>query len=227
MPVGEERLERAIEQGADAGGPHRPAAEVRRLGRRLGAATTRMLTEWQVYRMFDARRGAWSTFQFLIRKRLEDQGVAISPEGRIADGSSPRRRSGRRRRRSASGRAARPAPPAQAASTRPGCRSRSSISSHATSRGPMLSDAPAPAQVRRARPRRRRCSSIGACSVTAALSVPRARTGARTSAASRRPGRCSGIRRRRADRARARVSMTGGPARCSSSHSARGGSKRG
>ena len=37
-----------------------------------------MLTEWQVYRMFDARRGAWSTFQFLIRKRLEERGVAVA-----------------------------------------------------------------------------------------------------------------------------------------------------
>ena len=33
-----------------------------------------MLTEWQVYRMFDARRGAWSTFQFLIRERLASAG---------------------------------------------------------------------------------------------------------------------------------------------------------
>jgi hypothetical protein len=42
-----------------------------------------MLTEWQVYRMFDARRGAWSTFQYLIRSRLEERGVTISPEGRV------------------------------------------------------------------------------------------------------------------------------------------------
>ena len=42
-----------------------------------------MLTEWQVYRMFDARRGAWSTFQYLIRKRLENKGVDVSAEGRI------------------------------------------------------------------------------------------------------------------------------------------------
>jgi len=42
-----------------------------------------MLTEWQVYRMFDARRGAWSTFQYLIRSRLEQRGVHISPEGRV------------------------------------------------------------------------------------------------------------------------------------------------
>jgi hypothetical protein len=34
--------------------------------------------------MFDARRGAWSTFQYLIRKRLEEQGINVSAEGRIA-----------------------------------------------------------------------------------------------------------------------------------------------
>ena len=82
VPVGEERLERAIEQGAGM---------ARRLGRlpkfNDWAAARRedaaLLTEWQVYRMFDARRGAWSTFQYLIRKRLEQRGVSISPEGRV------------------------------------------------------------------------------------------------------------------------------------------------
>jgi len=82
VPVGEERLERAISQGADL------AVRVGRLPKFADWAQARrsdpgMLTEWQVYRMFDARRGAWSTFQFLIRKRLEDTGVAVSPEGRI------------------------------------------------------------------------------------------------------------------------------------------------
>ena len=57
VPVGEERLERAIEQGAEL---------ARRLGRlpKFGdwaearqRATPSLLTEWQVYRMFDARRG--------------------------------------------------------------------------------------------------------------------------------------------------------------------------
>ncbi len=33
-----------------------------------------MLTEWQVYRMFESRRGAWATFQFLVRERLLDDG---------------------------------------------------------------------------------------------------------------------------------------------------------
>jgi hypothetical protein len=82
VPVGEERLERAISQGADL------AVRVGRLPKFADWAQARrsdpgMLTEWQVYRMFDARRGAWSTFQFLIRKRLEDTGVAVPPEGRI------------------------------------------------------------------------------------------------------------------------------------------------
>jgi hypothetical protein len=42
-----------------------------------------LLTEWQVYRMFDARRGAWSTFQFLIRERLTEEGVAVGSDGRL------------------------------------------------------------------------------------------------------------------------------------------------
>jgi len=82
VPVGEERLERAIDQGSAL------ALRVGRLPKFADWAQARraddaMLTEWQVYRMFDARRGAWSTFQFLIRKRLEDTGVSVSPEGRI------------------------------------------------------------------------------------------------------------------------------------------------
>ncbi len=82
VPVGEERLERAIEQGAE-------------LARRLGhlpkftewaqarAADPALLTEWQVYRMFDARRGAWSTFQFLVRERLREEGVAVARDGAL------------------------------------------------------------------------------------------------------------------------------------------------
>ena len=41
------------------------------------------MTEWQVYRMFDARRGAWSTFQFLIKERLEDDGIAVNDDGQL------------------------------------------------------------------------------------------------------------------------------------------------
>src|SRR2546430_130436 len=43
-----------------------------------------LLTEWQIYRMFDARRGAWSTFQFLVRERLREAGVEVAPDGTIS-----------------------------------------------------------------------------------------------------------------------------------------------
>ena len=85
VPVGEERLERAIEQGV---------AMARRLGHlpkfndwaeaRRGDPS--LLTEWQVYRMFDARRGAWSTFQFLVRERLREEGVEVGRDGSLGAG---------------------------------------------------------------------------------------------------------------------------------------------
>ena len=82
VPVGEERLERALEQGS-ARADARAAAEVRRLGGGAQARTTTLLTEWQVYRMFDARRGAWSTFQFLVRERLVAAGTDVGRDGRL------------------------------------------------------------------------------------------------------------------------------------------------
>jgi hypothetical protein len=45
-----------------------------------------LLTEWQVYRMFDARRGAWSTFQFLVRQRLREEGVEVGRDGGLGAG---------------------------------------------------------------------------------------------------------------------------------------------
>ena len=82
VPVGEERLERAVEQGAAL------ARELGRLPKFADWAEARkeddsLLTEWQVYRMLDARRGAWSTFQFLVRERLDEQGVRVSTDGRL------------------------------------------------------------------------------------------------------------------------------------------------
>jgi Homing endonuclease associated repeat len=82
VPVGEERLERAVEQGMTL---------ARRLGRlpkfadwaQARKRDDSLLTEWQVYRMFDARRGAWSTFQFLIRERLAEEGVQTRSDGRL------------------------------------------------------------------------------------------------------------------------------------------------
>jgi hypothetical protein len=85
VPVGEERLERAVEQGTEL------ARRLGRLPKFADWAEARkedetLLTEWQVYRMLDARRGAWSTFQFLVRERLDEQGVRVSTEGRLLGG---------------------------------------------------------------------------------------------------------------------------------------------
>jgi hypothetical protein len=33
--------------------------------------------------MFDARRGAWSTFQYLIKERLEDEARTVGSDGRL------------------------------------------------------------------------------------------------------------------------------------------------
>ncbi|HKT44558.1 MAG TPA: hypothetical protein VJQ85_07140 [Gaiellaceae bacterium] len=82
IPVGEERLERAVEQGA---------AMARTLGRlpkfadwaEARKADDSLMTEWQVYRLLDARRGAWSTFQFLVRELLEERGVTVAPDGTL------------------------------------------------------------------------------------------------------------------------------------------------
>jgi hypothetical protein len=82
VPVGEERLERAVEQGVKL------ARRLRRLPKFADWTEARKrdetyLTEWQVYRMFESRRGAWSTFQFLIAERLREQGVPVGAEGRL------------------------------------------------------------------------------------------------------------------------------------------------
>jgi hypothetical protein len=82
VAVGEERLERALEQGC---------ALARSLGRlpKFGdwqaarRADPAMLTEWQVYRLFEARRGAWATFQYLLRERLLDDGARVGPDGGV------------------------------------------------------------------------------------------------------------------------------------------------
>jgi hypothetical protein len=82
VPLGEERLERAIEHGVKL------ARRLKRLPKFADWAAARrkddaMMTEWQVYRMFDARRGAWSTFQFLIKERLDEEGIAVGLDGRV------------------------------------------------------------------------------------------------------------------------------------------------
>jgi hypothetical protein len=83
VPVGEERLERAIDQGEEL------AHRLGRLPRFVDWAEARradpeLLSEWQVYRMFDSRRGAWSTFQFLVRDRLLERGIQVAPDGTLS-----------------------------------------------------------------------------------------------------------------------------------------------
>jgi hypothetical protein len=82
VAVGEERLERALEQGAAL------ARRLRRLPKfgdwqQARRADESMLTEWQVYRLFDARRGAWATFQYLVRERLLDEGATVENDGSV------------------------------------------------------------------------------------------------------------------------------------------------
>jgi Homing endonuclease associated repeat len=82
VAVGEERLERAVAEGAEL---------ARRLGRlpkfadwaEARRANPAMPTEWQVYRLFESRRGAWATFQFLVRRRLLDEGTNVAEDGRV------------------------------------------------------------------------------------------------------------------------------------------------
>src|SRR3954454_10190237 len=82
VPLGEERLERTVDQGAALARKlgHLPKfadwAEARR-------ADDTLMTEWQVYRMLDAKRGAWSTFQFLVRERLDEEGVRVATDGKL------------------------------------------------------------------------------------------------------------------------------------------------
>jgi hypothetical protein len=83
VPVGEERLERAVEQGM-------------RLARVLGRlpkmadwkdarrADPALLSEWQVYRMVEIETGPWAAFQFLVRERLREEGASVLPDGTLS-----------------------------------------------------------------------------------------------------------------------------------------------
>jgi hypothetical protein len=82
VPVGEEKLERALEQGMEL------AKTLGRLPKFADWSEARkrdeaMLTEWQIYRMFEGRKGAWSTFQFLVRERLVASGTDVAGDGTI------------------------------------------------------------------------------------------------------------------------------------------------
>jgi HNH endonuclease len=82
VPVGEERLERAVADGA---------VLARHLGR-LPKMTdwkdarrtdTSLMSEWQVYRMVDIDTGPWAAFQYLVRERLREDGIAVKADGRL------------------------------------------------------------------------------------------------------------------------------------------------
>jgi Homing endonuclease associated repeat len=82
VPLGEERLERAVDQGV------RVARRLRRLPRfvdwsKASRRDDRLLTEWQIYRLFGARRGAWARFQFAVRSRLLSDGNEVGADGRL------------------------------------------------------------------------------------------------------------------------------------------------
>ena len=84
---GEERLERAITQGAAL------ARSLGHLPKMADWAQARkqdesLLSEWQVYRLLDVPRGAWTAFQYLVRERLREEGVDVRPDGSL-DTSGP------------------------------------------------------------------------------------------------------------------------------------------
>jgi hypothetical protein len=82
VPVGDEKLERAVAQGA---------VLARTLGRLPRMADWRdarradpdLLSEWQVYRLIDIESGPWAAFQFLVRERLREEGVSVRPDGSL------------------------------------------------------------------------------------------------------------------------------------------------
>jgi hypothetical protein len=93
VPIGEERLERAVDEGA------RLSRRLKRLPRFVDWAAERkrdprLPSEWQVYRLAGGRRGAWTTFQFLVRARLIEDGADVGEDGRVS--GRPRRSPARR-----------------------------------------------------------------------------------------------------------------------------------
>jgi hypothetical protein len=79
---GEERLDRAITQGASL------AQKLGRLPKMADWSDARrddsaLLSEWQVYRLLDVPRGAWTAFQFLVRERLREEGIDVLPDGTL------------------------------------------------------------------------------------------------------------------------------------------------
>jgi Homing endonuclease associated repeat len=82
VPVGEERLERAVADGAVLA---RELGHLPKMGewKDARARNATLLSEWQVYRMVDIQPGTWSAFQFLVRERLREEGVDVAPDGSL------------------------------------------------------------------------------------------------------------------------------------------------
>ncbi len=82
VALAEERLDRATTQGSVLA---RQLGRLPKFGdwREARLRDPSLLTEWQVYRLFEARRGAWATFQYLVRERLADEGVHVAPDGTL------------------------------------------------------------------------------------------------------------------------------------------------
>jgi Homing endonuclease associated repeat len=91
VPTSEEREARALDQGVAV------AERLGRLPRFVDWAEARsedgaLLTEWQVYRLFASGPGAWPTFQYRLRERLEADGHQVAEDGSVV---VSRRRRGR------------------------------------------------------------------------------------------------------------------------------------
>jgi hypothetical protein len=82
VPLGEERVDRALEQGVEL---------ARTLGRlpkfadwtQARKGDPSLMSEWQVYRLFEGRSGAWATFQYLVRERLVEASTDVAADGRL------------------------------------------------------------------------------------------------------------------------------------------------
>ena len=83
VPIGEERLERAIADGAVLA---RELGHLPKMAEWKDARSRdpKLLSEWQVYRMVDVQPGAWSAFQYLVRERLHEEGVSVAQDGALA-----------------------------------------------------------------------------------------------------------------------------------------------
>jgi hypothetical protein len=82
VPVGEERLERAIADGAVLA---RELGHLPKMAEWKGARArdATLLSEWQVYRLVDVNPGAWSAFQFLVSQRLHEEGIEVRADGTV------------------------------------------------------------------------------------------------------------------------------------------------